>query len=449
MGELAEFKVNGVDLYALKNGYAAYPRLLEIFKRDDWVSAPDGESTKARHAFQTNRKAAISRLEVQGYSLERALNQISLSVEKYELSGHEQAKLPFIDANEDYFWEEDENPPEEVGRIVAAISDCSTLLAAYEQFFSDRDIADSMRYPSVVPRTPNFQPVKPVNVLAKKLFANETGWQFLLAIDPLYELRIILECQKDNCEVEYDCTDVIELWDPNIEERLLREFDDVSARCKTVVLTEGPTDDEFLSAALELFEPDVAHLFQFFDYHNDYKPEQSANALCKLGKALMAAKLSDRFILIFDNDTVGRQARNGLPKNEDMPGNMAAITLPDTQLGENYLTIGPDGKSESNVNGRACAVEFYLGRDALLDSENNFRPIIWNEYHAGEYQGGFSKDDKRTIEESFRQAISQLRQDGPETFKYDWGPIKSVLKSIIDQASSLEPVASQHPSLIA
>lgn len=74
MGELAEFKVNGVDLYSLKNDYAAYPRLLEIFKRDDWVSAPDGESMEARHAFQTNREAAISRLEVQGYSLERAFN---------------------------------------------------------------------------------------------------------------------------------------------------------------------------------------------------------------------------------------------------------------------------------------------------------------------------------------------------------------------------------------
>ena len=77
MGEYAEFKVNGVDLYALKNDNAAHPRLLEIFKRDDWVSVPDGEASEARHAFQTNRKAAISRLKVQGYSLERAFNQIS------------------------------------------------------------------------------------------------------------------------------------------------------------------------------------------------------------------------------------------------------------------------------------------------------------------------------------------------------------------------------------
>lgn len=439
MGEYAEFKVNDVYLYTMKNDSAAHPRLLEIFKRDDWVSVPNEKTLKARHAFQTSCKAAISRLEVQGYNLERAFNQISLSINRYESSGHIQAELPFNDANKDYFWEEDDNPPEEVGQIVDAIADCSALLAAYKQFTSNRRIADLMQA-SFFHKRLDSQPIKPVNILAEKLFANQTCWNFLLTIDPLYELRIILECQKDDCKVEYDCTDVIEFWDSNVEEKLLREFDETLAYCETVVLTEGPTDDEFLSSALELFEPDVAYLFQFFDYHDDYKPEQSAVALCKLGKALMAAKFRDRFILIFDNDTVGRMARNGLPENESMPGNMTAIVLPDTTLGKCYPTIGPDGKSESDVNGRACSIQFFLGRDALMDSENNLRPIIWNEYHAGEYQGGFSKEDKYAIEKSFRHAITQ-QQSGLENFEYDWNAIKSVLKYIINQASSLEPIA--------
>ena len=443
MGECAEFKVNGVCLYAMKNDSAAHPRLLEIFKREDWVSEPNEKTTKARHVFQTNCKSAISRLEVQGYNLERAFNQISLLISRYESSGHIQAELPFNDANRDYFWDEYDNPPEEVGQIVAAIADHSALFEAYKQFTSDRHLADLMRAAFYDKRLYS-QFEKPVNILAEKLFANRTSWNFLLTIDPLYELRIILECQKDDCKVEYDCTDVIEYWDPNIEEKLLRGFEETSAHCETVVLTEGPTDDEFLSSALKLFEPDIAHLFKFFDYHNDYKPDQSAAALCKLGKALMAAKLRDRFILIFDNDTVGRIARNGLPKNERMPANMAAIVLPDTPLGKCYPTIGPDGESESDVNGRACAIEFFLGRDALLNSENNLRPIIWNEYHAGEYQGGFSKEDKHEIEESFRHAIIQ-RQSGSENFKYDWDSIKSVLQCIIKQSSLLEPIAIQRP----
>lgn len=137
MGEYAEFKVNGVCLYAMKNDSAAHPRLLEIFKREDWVSEPNEKTTKARHVFQTNCKSAISRLEVQGYNLERAFNQISLLINRYESSGHIQAELPFNDANRDYFWDEDDNPPEEVGQIVAAIADHSALFAAYKQFTSD------------------------------------------------------------------------------------------------------------------------------------------------------------------------------------------------------------------------------------------------------------------------------------------------------------------------
>jgi hypothetical protein len=65
------------------------------------------------------------------------------------------------------------------------------------------------------------------------------------------------------------------------------------------------------------------------------------------------------------------------------------IMLPPSSLGSNYPTTGPQGVACMDVNGMACSIELYLGREALSDAAGNLRPVRWTGWDSkmGQYQG--------------------------------------------------------------
>jgi len=68
-----------------------------------------------------------------------------------------------------------------------------------------------------------------------------------------------------------------------------------------VVLTEGRTDAEFLSYAVQILYPHLTDLVRFLDF--DQRPEGGAGALVRMARAFAAAGIANRVIAIFDNDT--------------------------------------------------------------------------------------------------------------------------------------------------
>ena len=68
--------------------------------------------------------------------------------------------------------------------------------------------------------------------------------------------------------------------------------------------------------------------------------------------------------------------------------NTIDMLLPDIEIAKNYFTIGPNGKEQMNINGKACSIELYLGKD-VLTKDDEFIPIQWTSYKnkIGTYQG--------------------------------------------------------------
>jgi hypothetical protein len=109
---------------------------------------------------------------------------------------------------------------------------------------------------------------------------------------------------------------------------------------------------------------------------------------------------------------------------------MRILSLPDLPAFTAFPTIGPDGESVSDINGRAAAIECYLD----LDDKAQVR---WTAYNPviGAYQGEL--DGKTRYMRAFLQH-SQRRSD------YDYSRIEQVLSALIASAASIsEPEVSR------
>lgn len=186
-----------------------------------------------------------------------------------------------------------------------------------------------------------------------------------------------------------------------------------------VILTEGKLDSRVLNAAFETMSPHLADYFGFLDFEGTVLPG-SADNLSKMVKAFVAAKLSSRVIAVFDNDTAGLEALDGLAQIS-LPPNIKAISLPHNTLAEAYPTEGPQGPAVMDVNGSACSIELFFGREALTGRDGNLMPVRWSGYIAKmkRYQGAveqkgesqkafFALLKKQTTSEAARAAFPDM-----------------------------------------
>ena len=79
--------------------------------------------------------------------------------------------------------------------------------------------------------------------------------------------------------------------------------------------------------------------------------------------------------------------------------NTIDMLLPDIEIAKNYFTIGPNGKEQMNINGKACSIELYLGKD-VLTKDDEFIPIQWTSYKnkIGTYQGDIGINSRKVID---------------------------------------------------
>ncbi len=146
---------------------------------------------------------------------------------------------------------------------------------------------------------------------------------------------------------------------------------------KTVILTEGSTDAFIISTALKLLYPSVTKYYSFIDF-SAYEVQGSTNYLTHYLKAFIAAGIENRILALYDNDSAGLAEIKNLQKIP-FPDNVRIMHLPNLDFCNEYPTIGPSGKNVENINGRACSIELFLGKDILL-SKGVFYPIRWKSY---------------------------------------------------------------------
>jgi hypothetical protein len=193
--------------------------------------------------------------------------------------------------------------------------------------------------------------------------------------------RIVLEAFNNEDEITLDYTNLFEGgWCDEVPE------DKDYSVSKIVILTEGSTDAEVICKAMQILYPHMVKFYSFIDF-STYVVQGSTNYLTHYLKAFIAAGIENRIIALYDNDSAGLSEIKSLEKIP-IPSNVRIMHLPDLEICYKYPTIGPTGKSIDNINGRACSIEMFVGKD-ILEEKGEYIPIRWKSYidKVNAYQG--------------------------------------------------------------
>lgn len=217
--------------------------------------------------------------------------------------------------------------------------------------------------------------------------------------------RIILEAFDAEEVITLDYTNLFDGgWCDEVPEE--KEY----SVSKIVILTEGSTDARVISDAMKLLYPHMVKYYSFIDF-STYVVQGSTNYLTHYLKAFIAAGIENRIIALYDNDSAGLSEIE-LLKSIPIPENVRIMHLPDLELCNQYPTIGPTGKSLDNINGRACSIEMFLGKD-ILKENGQYEAIRWKSYidKVDAYQGeivsksGVLKKFEKKVKRSQKQLI--------------------------------------------
>ena len=191
-----------------------------------------------------------------------------------------------------------------------------------------------------------------------------------------------------------------------------------------IIITEGVSDERFLRESLAVIYPKLVNNIRFLD--STFRPERSASSAIKMIKSFASAGISNRTLVVLDNDAAASDAIKDLPTK--MPNNIKVIQYPDLKWLENYPTIGPQGEVFMDVNGLAGSIEMYLGKDVLLDDGGNLTRVQWRGYmdRVKKYQG--SLVNKGDVQSRFDAKDKNVLEQ--------WQDLKSVWDFIIDQLST-------------
>lgn len=176
------------------------------------------------------------------------------------------------------------------------------------------------------------------------------------------------------------------------------EVDFIETTGNVLILTEGTSDTKVLSSAIRAMYPEFADMFEFVDFE-EFKIEGGASLVTKMVKAFAGVRMSQRIIALFDNDVAGLEQKAILDRTIKLPPSIRTMVLPDLAIGQAYPTLGPEGLRSVNVNGAACSIELFLGKEALADEHGNLRPIRWSSWNkaSSRYQGELENKNAATL----------------------------------------------------
>ncbi|MCF7843673.1 hypothetical protein K9M47_02115 [Candidatus Gracilibacteria bacterium] len=254
-----------------------------------------------------------------------------------------------------------------------------------------------------------------------------------LNLDLYDEFLIFLHTCPDNEIVKMDISDLVNGgWYDHDDEvcnysiNLLKRSHYMSE--KIILLTEGSSDRHILESTLHLLFPHLSDYYSFMNFETS-NASGGASSLVSTIKSFTGSGITNRIIAIFDNDTAGKNAIKTLEKTV-IPQNIKVMQYPDIELAEKYPTIGPSGNELLNVNGRAAGIEIYLGKESLLDSNNELIPVQWKGYDTTlkQYQGEII--DKAGAEKRFFEKIKECRADPKIILSKDWKDLESIFNVI-------------------
>lgn len=263
-----------------------------------------------------------------------------------------------------------------------------------------------------------------------EIYMLRNDWYGFSGGDFYVPLRLALEVCGDESSFIYDLTDLVNggYFDGNDDfVKFATEFFAAEHRSnsKTIILTEGSSDSWIISASLKLLYPHLADYFTFIDFELT-KMEGGSAHLARIVKAFAGAGIVNKILAIFDNDTAGKEAIQGL--GTQLPGNLCVVQLPSLDALRSYPTEGPTGRAAMDVNGLAGSIELYLGADVLCETGKPI-PVQWKSYSSilGQYHGEVR--DKTGIQRRFKSKLRALEK-GSLDENADWSGVRAILAAV-------------------
>lgn len=245
--------------------------------------------------------------------------------------------------------------------------------------------------------------------------------------------RVLLEIVSESAPVTQDLTDLVSggYYDEadDVCEISLEELKgDYSVNSRIILLTEGPTDSEVLRSSIELLYPHLSDYYSFMDLA--VRAPGGAGSLVHVVKSFAGAGIENRTIALFDNDAAGHSAAS-LLRHVQLPLNIRLMNYPNLALADSYPTRGPNGESVQDINGSACSIELYFGRD-VLTVDDQLVPVHWKGYdeRVRRYQGEIQQKD--LLKERFLQKVEAAKRSGLISSPGDWQDMRRLLASVFD-----------------
>lgn len=416
LGSYCGLSVNGIKLFCTKNTYnRTYLNLFSPMDYTEYVEVIDGEQHE-QYTLRTSVKAAKRRLEILGCNEKRLRDYFEKGLnfkksERDESEEYEDYKYDEINYYKDLTFER----YIDAIKIILSTQDidffCEDFFEKNKVFLENRilkALAEKMRTGYYL--SPFFY---------DEIYENE---EYL--IDQLFDIYICLfDCPEDYV-VECNLSDIVNGgWIEPVG--ILKYYDDF--RDTTIIITEGKTDINVLSKSIDILFPEYKHLFTFFDFES-YRADGGTSYLTKLIKSLSAAKIKNRIIAIFDNDTA---AEAELFSIKDIPilESIRIMKLPELEFCNSYPTTGPIGSYNSNINGQAVSIELFFGSD-IIATDGNYTPIRWTNYNEkiAKYQGSIER--KSEIITKF-----EYKLNNPNLDTQDWNQLIILWETVFNQFS--------------
>ena len=212
---------------------------------------------------------------------------------------------------------------------------------------------------------------------------------FFENMDPYIILRLLCE----NSERAY--LNVYWAYADLVEEGWVSKVDIVKPLPESkriTIVTEGSSDTKILEKAINDLYPEISDFFSFIDMEKNY-PFTGTGNLYNFCCGLHKIRILNNIIAIFDNDTAGIEK---IEKLKQLPqrSNTLFLKLPDYTGLNSIMTVGPNGKTRENINGRAVSIECFLDFNSLEEE-----PCIrWTSYseRMKEYQGSLQHKEEYT-----------------------------------------------------
>ncbi len=200
----------------------------------------------------------------------------------------------------------------------------------------------------------------------------------------------------------------------------------VDQSSRFLIVTEGSSDASIIGKAFRLLKPHIADFFDFVDMQDGY-PFSGTGNVFRFVQGLISIRVLNNVLIVYDNDAEG-VANFERTRALNLPANMRTMKLPDLDCFTCFPAVGPNGRHEANINGRAAAIESYLhlGSDAC---------VRWSSYNhkAGAYQG------ELIGKEHYAREFLDQRSKDPA---YDYKNITAVIDIIVKSAVAMREAST-------